>query len=236
MKTCKNILSVLLCLVMVLSLAACGTKEAAPEAGAEAAAPAGEVIEIQFGFENSLKEPLGQGVEKWAELLEEVSGGTMKIVPYPDSQLGNKTDIIDSMLLGEPVFTLADGAFYADYGVPDMGIVFGPFLFDNWEQCWKLVESDWYAEQSALLEAKGLKLVSSNWKYGARHTLTVNPVNTVEDLAGMKIRVPNNQIQSYGFDALGAVSTGMSLGDVYSAMQTKAVDGAENPLATLYGR
>ena len=94
----------LLCLVMVLSLAACGTKEAAPEAGAEAAAPAGEVIEIQFGFENSLKEPLGQGVEKWAELLEEVSGGTMKIVPYPDSQLGNKTDIIDSMLLGEPVF------------------------------------------------------------------------------------------------------------------------------------
>lgn len=193
-------------------------------------------VTLQIGFENSITEPVGQGLEKWAELVAEKSGGTMEIVLYPDSQLGDKSELIDSMLLGENVCTLADGAFYADYGVPDFGIVFGPFLFDNWEQCWKLIESDWYKEQEAKLEEKGLKLLSSNWAYGARHTLTVNPVNTVDDLAGMKIRVPNNEIQSLGFDVLGAASTGMSLGDVYQALQTKTIDGAENPLATLYGR
>ena len=55
----------------------------------------------------------------------------------------------------------------------------------------------------------------------------------MDDLAGMKIRVPNNKIQSLGFDVLGAASTGMALGDVYQALQTKTIDGAENPLSTL---
>ena len=199
-------------------------------------APSGDKVTLQLGFEKSLSEPVGQAAEKWAELVAEKSNGTMELVLYPDSQLGDKSELIDSMLLGEPVCTLADGAFYADYGVPDFGIVFGPFLFDNWEQCWTLIESDWYKEQCAQLEDKGLKLLASNWAYGARHTLTVNPVNTVDDLAGMKIRVPNNKIQSLGFDVLGAASTGMALGDVYQALQTKTIDGAENPLSTLYGR
>ena len=160
----------------------------------------------------------------------------MAIEIYPDSQLGDKSSLIDSMLLGENVCTLADGAFYADYGVPDFGIVFGPFLFDSWDQVWKLVDSDWYKEQCGKLEEKGLKIIASNWIYGERHTLTNVPVNTVDDLKGLKIRVPSNEIQSKGFDVLGATSTGMALGDVYQALQTKTIDGAENPLATLYGR
>ena len=155
---------------------------------------------------------------------------------FPDSQLGNKTDIIDQMLLGEPVMTLADGAFFADYGVPDMGIVFGPFLFDNWDQCWKLTESDWWAEQCAKLNDMGIKMIAANWAYGARHTLTTKPVNTVDDLAGLQIRVPTNQIQTKGFEVLGATPVGMSLGDVYTALQQGTIDGGENPLSTLYGR
>ncbi|MDO4270286.1 MAG: C4-dicarboxylate TRAP transporter substrate-binding protein [Eubacteriales bacterium] len=213
-----------------------GNNAGADTGDSGAAAGTGEKVTLQIGFENSISEPLGQGLEKWAELVDEKSNGTMEIVLYPDSQLGSKSELIDSMLLGENVSTLADGAFYADYGVPDFGIVFGPFLFDDWDQCWKLIESDWYKEQEGKLEEKGLKLLASNWVYGARHTLTVKPVNTVDDLAGMKIRVPNNEIQSLGFDVLGATSTGMDLGDVYQALQTKTIDGAENPLATLYGR
>lgn len=223
----------------VTMLAACSSKPAAGSASGSASgstAASGDKVTLQLGFENSLSEPLGQAAQKWSELVAEKSNGTMEIVLYPDSQLGDKSELIDSMLLGENVCTLADGAFYADYGVPDFGIVFGPFLFDNWDQCWTLIESDWYKDQCAQLEAKGLKLLASNWAYGARHTMTVKPVNTVEDMAGLKIRVPNNKIQSLGFDVLGATSTGMALGDVYQALQTKTIDGAENPLATLYGR
>ena len=201
--------------------------------GTAAAAADGPVL--QLGLENSLSEPVGQGVLKWKELLAARNTGlTMEV--FPDSQLGNKTDIIDQMLLGEPVMTLADGAFFADYGVPDMGIVFGPFLFDNWEQCWKLIESDWWKEQTAKLEEKGIKIAAANWAYGARHTLTTKPVKTVDDLKGLQIRVPTNQIQTKGFEVLGATPVGMSLGDVYTALQQGTIDGGENPLSTLYGR
>lgn len=190
---------------------------------------------LQIGFENSLSEPIGQALVKWQELMAE-KDVDLTIELFPDSQLGNKTDIIDQMLLGEPVMTLADGAFFADYGVPDMGIVFGPFLFDNWDQCWKLVESDWWAEQCGKLNDMGIKMVAANWAYGARHTLTTKPVNTVDDLAGLQIRVPTNQIQTKGFEVLGATPVGMALGDVYTALQQGTIDGGENPLSTLYGR
>ena len=183
--------------------AAAGTTAAAADAGTTAAAAdsgsADADIVLQVAFENSISEPVGQGWVKAQEIIKEKSGGTMAIEVYPDSQLGDKSSLIDSMLLGENVCTLADGAFYADYGVPDFGIVFGPFLFDSWEQCWTLIESDWYKDQCAKLEEKGLKLIASNWIYGERHTLTNVPVNTVDDLKGLKIRVPSNEIQSKGF-------------------------------------
>lgn len=239
----KAMIALMMTGVMTTLLAGCGSSSTASTEGASTApqetteqSQSEEVITLQVAFENSASEPVGEGWKRAQEILKEKSGGTMAIEIYPDSQLGDKSSLIDSMLLGENVCTLADGAFYADYGVPDFGIVFGPFLFDSWEECWTLTESDWYAEQTKKLEEKGLKILASNWIYGDRHTLTTKPVNTVEDLSGLKIRVPSNAIQSKGFDVLGATSTGMALGDVYQALQTKTIDGAENPLATLYGR
>ena len=241
--------SAVMCASMVLS--ACGSSaststtaapaetKAAEETKAEettAAAASGDVVTINIGFENTTEEPIGQAVEKWAELLKEESNGTMELKVFANSALGNKSKLIDQMVMGENVITIADGAFYADYGVPDLGILYGPFFFDNWDEVWKLIDSDWYKEQCDKLEEKGLKIIASNWIYGERHTLTNVPVNTVDDLKGLKIRVPSNEIQSKGFDVLGATSTGMALGDVYQALQTKTIDGAENPLATLYGR
>lgn len=211
-------------------------QNSAGENSAEAPAQAADAAVLQIGFENSITEPVGQALERWQKLVEERGDGSVRIELYPDSQLGSKNELIDSMLLGEPVCTLCDGSFYADYGVPDFSITYAPYLFDDWEQCWTLIESDWYQEQCRLLEEKGLKLISSNWIYGSRHTLTTKKVESLADLKGLKIRVPNNRIQSLSFDNLGATSVGMDLGEVYQALQTGTIDGAENPLATLYGR
>ena len=62
------------------------------------------------------------------------------------------------------------------------------------------------------------------------------PVHTAADLKGLMIRVPTNQIQTKGFEVLGATPVGMALGDVYTALQQGTIDGGENPLSTLYGR
>ena len=248
-KNLKKMAAVLLSGALVLSLAACGGNggnggngsnggtSSGNAGGGNPSTPSGggASVTLQVGFENSSSEPFGQGMAKWQELLAAEDCG-LEISLYPDSQLGDKSSLIDSMTLGEGVCTLADGAFYADYGVNDFGIVFGPFLFEEWDDCWTLIESDWYKAQCEALEQKGLHIIASNWMYGARHTLTTKPVNTVDDLYGLKIRVPTNQIQTQGFEVLGATGTGMPLGDVYTALSTGNIDGAENPLATLYGR
>ena len=197
---------------------------------------ADDPVTVMIGFENSITEPVGQALEKWQELVDEKGDGSIKIELYPDSQLGSKSELIDGMQIGEPYVTLCDGSFYADYGVPDFSITYAPYLFDSWDQCWTLIESDWYKEQCDKLEEKGLKLICSNWIYGMRHTLTSKKVECLADLKGLKIRVPNNRIQAESFNVLGATATGMDLGDVYQALQTGTIDGAENTLSTLYGR
>lgn len=200
------------------------------------AAPRNDVKVLQVALENSLSEPIGQGVLKWKELVDERGDGSIRLEIYPDSQLGNKTDLLDQMLLGEPVMTMCDGAFAADYGIADMGITMGPFLFDNWDDCWKLIGTEWWKGELSKLEDVGFKVLADNWAYGVRHILTTEPVETVDDLKGLQIRVPTNQVQSKGIAALGATPVGMSLGDVYTALQQGTIDGAENPLSTLYGR
>lgn len=225
----KKLISILL--VSMLLLTACGGET--PKDSGDKGTP-NDVITIQVGYENNPGEPFDLGINKWKELLEEKSNGSIQLDIYPSSQLGSKNEIIDQMLAGDSVVTLADGAFYAERGVEDFGIVFGPYLFDSWDEAWKLTESDWYKEQSEKLEKQGLKLITSNWKYGDRHTLTTKPVRSVSDLKGKKIRVPNNDIQIKGFEVLGATPTPMALGEVYTALQQGTIDGLENPLPVLY--
>lgn len=234
----KALLLLLIVIMVGSSLVACsGTETGEPtDTTEDSSTPADsdEPIVIQIGYENHPDEPIDLAVNKWAELLEEKSDGTMKLELFPSSQLGSKNDIIDQMQAGSAVITIADGAFYADRGVPDFGIVFGPYLFETWDDCWKLIESDWYKEQSAKLEEKGIKLLTSNWIYGDRHTLTKEPVRTVSDLEGMKIRVPDNTIQIKGFEVIGATPTPMALDEVYTSLQQGTIDGLENPLPVLY--
>ena len=217
--------SAVMCASMVLS--ACGSSaststtaapaetKAAEETKAEettAAAASGDVVTINIGFENTTEEPIGQAVEKWAELLKEESNGTMELK------------------------VIADGAFYADYGVPDLGILYGPFFFDNWDEVWKLIDSDWYKDQCSKLADKGLTVLGSNWIYGERELMTKDKAVVPADIKGKKIRLANSQIYVEGFNALGATAVPMALGDVYTALQNGTLDGVENPLSTLYGQ
>ena len=143
----KKTLALILALVCILSLAACGNTAAAPEEtksaeSAEASTAPAEPIHIQFGHDNLPGEPLTEAAEFWAERLKEVSGGTMILDVYDSSSLGSKNDLLDQLLAGDAVMVVGDGGFATDYGVADMGITMGPYLFENWEQVDKLVNSD----------------------------------------------------------------------------------------------
>lgn len=178
-------------------------------------------------------DPIDQGCDKWAELVAEKTNGAVQIEVYPSSALGKKADLIEMALMGMNIVTIADGSYLMDY-VPDFGVVMGPFLFEDWDSMYKITGSEWWGEQEAALQAEGLEIISTNWIYGERQLMTTKPVASLSDLKGMKIRVPNNDISVSMFNLLGAASTPMALGEVYTSLQQGVVDGVENPLTTLY--
>lgn len=216
----KRVLAALMAGTMVLG---CTTGVAAADA---------EYV-IKLCTEQTDGDPIDEGCDKWAELVAEATDGAVKIEVYPSSQLGAKADLIEMALAGQGVCTIADGSYLMDY-VPDFGVVMGPFLFANWDSMYKITGSDWWAEQSAKLEEEGLQIVSTNWIYGERQLMTKDPVTSLEDIEGLKIRVPNNDISVKMFNLLGAASTPMALAEVYTSLSQGVVDGVENPLTTLY--
>jgi tripartite ATP-independent transporter DctP family solute receptor len=220
--------------IAMFAIVGCKKTEPAATDSATPATTAAAPVEIQIGYENNPGEPFDLAVNEWKRLIEERSNGSMTVKIYPSSQLGSKNQLIDQMLAGVGVITLADGAFYADRGVKDLGITFGPYFFGSWDEAWTLINSDWWKGQMGLLEQQGLKVVAANWVYGDRHTLSKNPIRTVDDFAGQKIRVPNNNIQVKGTEVMGATPTPLPLGDVYTSLQQGVIDGLENPLPVLY--
>ena len=237
----KKIFALLTACAMFAGLTACGNSGApsgTPEGNGSdpAAAPSGEPVVVQIAYENNPGEPIDLGCNEWARLIEERSNGTMTVQLFPSSQLGSKTDLVDQMQMGEGIIHIGDAAFWADYGAKEMGIASAPYIYDDWDQYFKLLETDWWQTQSEQLSENGLRLVSSNWAYGVRELMTTKPVRTLEDLSGMIIRTPNNVMQMKTWEEMGAAPTAMALGDVYTATQQGTIDGMENPMATLYGQ
>ena len=249
--TWNKILALLLGGSMVFGLAACGgdtgTTES-PAGGSESPAAetstggetsgteiAADALVVQVAYENNPGEPVSDAAEEWERLAEERSNGTIDIQLFPSSQLGSKTDLIDQMLMGEGVVTICDGSFLAQYGAPEMDIVSAPYVFDNFDQCWKVIESDWWAEQTALMEDNGIHIITTNWIFGERNLMTTSPVESVSDLQGMIIRTPNTASYVRAFELMGAAPTAMAIGDVYTSLQQGTIDGLENTYSTLYG-
>ena len=220
---------------LALSLVGCGGgKKEEKKADAPKAA---KVVEINVGYENAKTEPAAKAVEKWKELVEKKSNGTIKLKLFPNSALGKKLTLIDQMVMGQNVITVADGAFLAEYGVPDFGIFYAPYMFDSWEEEWNVIKSPWYKGLCDQLAEKGkLRVLSSNWIYGARHIMSTKKVVTPKDLNGLKMRVSSNELSITSFKDLGANALGMDMGEVYQALQAKTIDAVENPLTSLANR
>ena len=190
---------------------------------------------IKVAYENNPGEPIDKAVNEWAKIFAQKTGGKGELKLYPSSQLGSKKDVMEQMKLGSAIITIADGGFFADY-VPDFGILMGPYLGNDYKDIFKLAKTPWFEEMNGKLAAKGFRILTSNWLYGTRHRVTKKPVKTPEDLKGLKIRVPNNRIQIDAMKTMGATPTPMPLGEVYPALTTGVIDGAENPIPVLYGQ
>ena len=191
---------------------------------------------LKVAYENNPGEPFDLSVREWARLFKEATNGEGELRLFPSSQLGSKKDVMEQMRMGAALVTLSEGAFLADFGLPDFSIMMGPYLGNDYRDILKLSDTPWFAGLVQKLEDQGLHVLASNWFFGRRHMLTKKAVHTPEDLKGLKIRVPNTRIQVAAFEAMGATPTPMPWSEVYPALTTGVVDGAENAIPVMYAQ
>ena len=118
--------------------------------------------------------------------------------------------------------------------VPVGGINAVAFAFDDYSKVWAAMDGDLGAYVRAQFEKAGLHVFEKVLDNGFRNITTgAKPINAPEDLKGLKIRVPGNQLWVTMFNALGAAPTPINFGELYAALQTRIVDGQENPLALI---
>ena len=222
----RMILAVVSLLVLSFAIAGCG--------GQQAAQKAEEKIVIKIAYGNNVGEPNDKAVREWGRLMKEKSKGRVDFQYFPSSQLGSQKDVTEQLTIGANVITISDGGFLMDY-VPEFGVTYLPYLYDNKEQLFKLVDSDLFKDLSKKLEAKGLYVVHSKWIYGDRHIIASKPVTKPEDLKGLKIRVPNIRLSTEMMNVMGGTATPMPLAEAYPAIMQGVINGAENPIPVHFG-
>ena len=233
----KKFLCVLLSLVMLLSLAACGGNGGAtnddPTAN-DGDASNDPKVTLVYAEVNPLDTIVGRVGTKFKETVEELSGGSITIDVQASGVLGSENDVLDAMLGGATTIDISRISAFAlsTYGCKKASMLSLPYTFESREHWWNFANSDMATD--FLNESKEVGLPVRGIFYGEegfRHFFTVNPVNTIEDLRGLKIRVSNDPVMNGMVEGLGAAPTVVSFGELYSALQTGVVDGAEQPIA-----
>lgn len=242
----KKTIALVLSLVMLLTLASCGTNNESnspssntPDAP-QTAQPAGnnnatgtDTIVFQAGHVLTEDSGYHQGLLKWAELISERTNGHVVIEVYPNSTLGNERDMIEAVQMGMLDITIPNHAPMANF--TDAFSVFDlPFLFASRDEAYAVCDSDF--GQGILNSLSDVNIIGiSMWENGMRY-LANNRTDVVRpsDLAGLKIRTMENTIHMASFSAWGADPTPMGFGEVYTSLSQGTIDGCEIPLETIY--
>ena len=188
---------------------------------------AADTVVLRLGETHVADYPTTKGNYEFARLVEERTGGRIKIEVYHSSQLGQEKAVIEGVQFGAIDFTRVSISPLSAFA-PAFDALQMPYLYRGEEHMWKVLNGSIGEEFLASLEPANF--VGLAWyDSGARNFYnSKKEIKSVADLKGMKIRVQESQLMMGLVSALGAVPTPMPFGEVYSALQTGVIDGAEN--------
>lgn len=176
--------------------------------------------------------PVGDGIKAMQACLDEKSGGKLKMTAFWGGALGGDLQATQALRSGvqEAVVTSSSPLVGV---VPALGVFDLPFLFANTEEAYTVMDGEFGDMLNERLEAAGL-INLAYWENGFRNlSNSKHPINKWEDLEGLKIRVMQNNIFLDTFKNFGANATPMAFGEIFSALETKAIDAQENPYVTI---
>ncbi len=208
-----------------LGVMALGAPSAALVAATAKAAAA--PIVLRFGSGQPLGHANIRAMELFRDELGKLSGGQFKVEVYPAGQLGGISEGMEATQVGTQQMQVGTPATVAPI-VKDMDVMSLFFLASSEEKVLAAVDGEFGQRLQAATERAGLKPLAW-WACGARHFLNnKHPINTPDDLKGLKIRVIGSPVWLKSMAALGANAVSMDYSQIYSALQANVIDGYEN--------
>ena len=199
---------------------------------AAVAAPAAAQTEIKFGHVGEPGSLFAASAEEFAKRANAKLGTKAKVVVYGSSQLGGDKELLQKLKLGTVDMALPSTVMSSEadlFGVFEM-----PYLVKDRAHMQRIEKEVFWSKLAPEAEKKGLKVVAV-WENGYRHiTNSKRPINTPDDLKGIKLRVPEGKWRVKMFQTYGANPSPMKFSEVFTALQTGVMDGQENPFTQIY--
>jgi tripartite ATP-independent transporter DctP family solute receptor len=187
---------------------------------------------IRWGHLNNTDHPVSFGVQKFGEILLAKSGGKLKVREFASSQLGNELQQQSALRGGTQEMLSASTTSLATV-VPEFGLLDFPFIVSTADQAEALARGSFGRAMIDTLPQRGL-IGLGYWGLGFRNvTNSRRPVAKLEDFSGLKLRVIPNPVYLESFSAFKANPIPMAFGELYSALETRTVDGQENPYTVI---
>ena len=218
----KKILALVMALTMIFALTA-------------VSASADDAIVLKIGVSTADTDPRNIAAKSFTDEIEEKTNGAVKAEVYPAGQLGGDGQLVESMVMdaGTVDIVITDASNFGTV-VPDMNISGLPFLFDGFDAAWAFMDGEVEAAAEAELLEVGIRVLA-HYDNGFRCvTNSKGPVETPDDMKGMLIRTPENQVIMATMSALGANPQPLAFSELYQALQQKTYDAQENPIPVIY--
>lgn len=189
--------------------------------------PAVEPVVFRLAETHPADYPTTLGDIEFARLVEEKTEGRIKIEVYHSKQLGEEKDVIEQVQFGAIDFTRVSVGPMTEFS-PELAVVALPYIYKSADHMWNVLNSQIGDDLLGGLESSNF--VGLGWYDGGARSFynSVKPIETLEDLDGLKFRVMQSELMVDMVEALGASPTPMAYGEVYSSIQTGVIDGAEN--------
>ncbi|MBD5803251.1 2,3-diketo-L-gulonate-binding periplasmic protein YiaO precursor [Azoarcus sp. Aa7] len=187
---------------------------------------------LKLGYTPTKDSHYAAGADAFAEELAKRTNGRFKVQQFPASALGGEREMIEAVQLGTQDMVLTSTGPVGNF-VPEARIVDIPFLFRDYDHAHKVLDGQ--IGQDLLKKFPGKGLVALAWyENGFRHiTNNKRPVNSPEDVKGLKLRTMENKVHMEAFKTMGVLPTPMSMAELFTALQQGTVDGQENPIPVI---
>ncbi|HLS66851.1 MAG TPA: TRAP transporter substrate-binding protein [Pseudogracilibacillus sp.] len=227
----KRFTAMLLILTMAIVFAAC-SNNVENDAATEDAADDDTVI-LRLGHIQSENDLWHEGSLKFKEEVESLSDGKMTVEIYPNSSLGGDRDMVESMQSGTVDFALVAGVL-GNFS-PSIQLLELPYLFADEEEYRTVIHGEIGEEIiDRVLEDSDVRILEF-WDRGPRHVTANKPIETLDDIKGLKIRLPEIKAMEATWKEMGASPTTMAWDEVYTALDQNVIEAQENPIPFIYG-